>query len=304
VRYPGQLLANGSDSICVDIPGALIAHLKLHQGVDRRTWKYVQRGVSGNVIEPVRQVLNIHRYAVALLIAVRGAKYITCRGVQTGISGQDDVVRGIDVAIASRLNASSKTQSSKCAPLDLVHRPNACAGKPWASHPDFVRAVLGGWAVNGILTLESGFPTDIRTPNSSSGRLFTTYNLPNAVSGVSMYLPNKGVNGWFNPAAFTEPGTVLNAVGQPITLFGDLARRAGRGPGTRNLDFSVFRNFNFTEHVRLQFRAEAFNISNTPAFFLPAANSPELTIGNSSFGLLAASAAVARQVQFGMKLYF
>lgn len=177
-------------------------------------------------------------------------------------------------------------------------------GKPFAGQPGFVRAVLGGWAVNGILTLESGFPTDIRTPNSSSGQLFTTYNVPDIVSGVSEYLPNKGVNGWFNPAAFTQPGTVLNAVGKPITLFGDIARRAGRGPGTRNLDFSVFRNFQIREKIRLQFRAEAFNISNTPAFFLPAANSPELTIGNSSFGLLAASAAVARQVQFGMKLYF
>jgi hypothetical protein len=177
-------------------------------------------------------------------------------------------------------------------------------GKHWVSQPGVFRAILGGWAVNGILTLESGFPTDIRTPNTSSGQLFTTYNVPNAVLGQSMYLPNPGVNGWFNPAAFTEPGTVLNAAGKPITMFGDLARRAGRGPGTRNLDFSVFRNFNIREHVRLQFRAEAFNISNTPAFFLPAANSPELTIGNSSFGLLAASSALARQVQFGMKLYF
>jgi hypothetical protein len=167
-----------------------------------------------------------------------------------------------------------------------------------------LRAVLGGWAANGILTLESGFPTDIRTPNSASGQLFTTYNLPNAVTGVSPYLPDPGPNGWFNPAAFTEPGQAINVNGTPITEFGDLARRAGRGPGTRNLDFSVFRNFAIRERVRLQFRAEAFNISNTPAFFLPAANSPELTIGNSSFGLLAASSAVARQIQFGLKLYF
>ena len=73
--------------------------------------------------------------------------------------------------------------------------------------------------------------------------------------------------------AFTEPGQAINVKGTPITEFGDLARRAGRGPGTRNLDFSVFRNFAIREHMRLQFRAEAFNISNTPAFFLPAANS-------------------------------
>lgn len=178
------------------------------------------------------------------------------------------------------------------------------AGKHWVSSPGFFRAVLGGWALNGILTLESGFPTDIRTPNTSSGQLFTTYNVPNAVPGEPMYVSNPGPNGWLNAAAFAEPGTVLNAKGTPITEFGDLARRAGRGPGTRNLDFSVFRNFQIREKLRLQFRAEAFNLTNTTAFFLPAANSPELTIGNSNFGLLAGSAAVARQVQFGMKLYF
>ena len=117
--------------------------------------------------------------------------------------------------------------------------------------------VLGGWQVNGILTLESGFPVDIRTPNTSSGQLFTTYNLPDRVLGTSMYLPNPGPNGYFNPAAFSQPGTVLNALGKPITLFGDLARRAGRGPGTKNLDFSLFRNFVFRERYNLQFRAEA-----------------------------------------------
>ena len=178
------------------------------------------------------------------------------------------------------------------------------AGKPWVRNQKVLRALLGGWAVNGILTLESGFPTDIRTPNTSSGQLFTTYNVANRVLGQPMYLPNKGPNGWLNPAAFTQPGTVLNAKGLPITMFGDLARRAGRGPGTRNLDFSLFRNFLLAEHVNLQLRAEAFNLTNTPAFFLPAANTPELTIGNSAFGKLNASSATGRQVQFGLKLYF
>jgi cyclophilin family peptidyl-prolyl cis-trans isomerase len=96
----------------------------------------------------------------------------------------------------------------------------------------------------------------------------------------------------------------VNAAGVAITQFGDLARRAGRGPGTKNLDFSVFRNFLFTERFNLQFRAEAFNLTNTPQFFLPAANSPALTIGNPAFGKLTASAATGRQIQFGLKLYF
>lgn len=197
------------------------------------------------------------------------------------------------------------------APLDVPQVFVASAGyelpfgakKPWANQ-GFSRALLGGWQVNGILTLESGFPTDIRTPNTSAGQLFTTFNVPNSVQGVSMYLPNPGPNGFFNSAAFTEPGQVINAVGTPITEFGDLARRAGRGPKTKNLDFSLFRNFAIREHIILQFRAEAFNLTNTPAFFLPAANTPELTIGNPSFGKLNSSSATGRQIQFGLKLYF
>jgi hypothetical protein len=197
------------------------------------------------------------------------------------------------------------------APLDVPNVFVASAGyelpfgtgKPWVNK-GFARTLVGGWQVNGILTLESGFPVDIRTPNTSSAQLFTTYNVADRVLGPSMYLPNPGPNGWFNPAAFSQPGSVLNAVGKPITLFGDLARRAGRGPGTKNLDFSVFRNFLIHEKINLQFRAEAFNITNTPLFFLPAANTPALTIGNPTFGKLNASSATGRQIQFGLKLYF
>lgn len=176
------------------------------------------------------------------------------------------------------------------------------ANKPFLSQPGIARMVLGGWQLNGIVTLEDGLPTDFRS--SLVPQIFATYNEPNAVIGQSMYLPNPGPNGYFNPAAFSQPGSVVNAAGVAITEFGDLARRAGRGPGTENLDFSVFRNFFFAERFNLQFRAEAFNLTNTPQFFLPAANSPELTIGNSAFGKLTASAATGRQIQFGLKLYF
>ena len=165
--------------------------------------------------------------------------------------------------------------------------------------------MAGGWQLNGIVTLESGFPTDIRSGIvAATNQLFATFNVPDAVPGVSMYLPNRGPDGWFNGAAFAQPGQVLNARGTPLTLFGNLARRAGRGPKTSNLDFSIFRNFVVRERVMLQFRAEAFNLTNTPAFFLPSAASPALTIGNSNFGKLTASSATGRQVQLGLKLAF
>ena len=178
-------------------------------------------------------------------------------------------------------------------------------GKMFVTHGGLAGALTGGWQVNGIFTAESGFPTDIRSSLvAATNQLFATFNVPDAVSGVSMYLPNGGPDGYFNPAAFSQPGTVLNAKGAPIVKFGGLARRAGRGPSTRDLDASLFRNFSIRERLNLQFRAEAFNLSNTPAFFLPSAASPALTIGNPAFGKLNSSAATGRQLQFALKLLF
>ena len=90
------------------------------------------------------------------------------------------------------------------------------------------------------------------------------------------------------------------------------ASRAGRV--RRTLDVSVFKNIRFYERTVLQFRAEFFNFTNTPTFFLPAASSPTLTCmgpsggacnaSNPSFGKLTSGSATGRQIQFGLKLYF
>jgi hypothetical protein len=97
---------------------------------------------------------------------------------------------------------------------------------------------------------------------------------------------------------------VNSVTGVPITLFGNSQRRVGRGPGVTNLDFSMFKNFVLAERFRIQFRAEAFNFSNTPAFSLPGATNSALTIGNANFGRLTSSSATGRQLQLGLKLSF
>jgi outer membrane receptor protein involved in Fe transport len=199
------------------------------------------------------------------------------------------------------------------APLDVPHVFNFSygyelpfgAGKRWLGGRGAANWFLGGWQINGILTMRSGFPTDIRSARIPSGnQMYATLNVPDRVSGVSMYLPNRSVDGFFNPAAFTDPPQVRNARGSPITMFGNAARRVARGPGSSNLDFSLFKNFRPVERLNVQFRAEAFNLSNTPTFTLPSASNTALTIGNPNFGKLASSSATGRQVQFGLKLNF
>ena len=144
--------------------------------------------------------------------------------------------------------------------------------------------------------------------------VFNTFNVPDRVTGQALQLPNAGVDGFFNPGAFTVPGTVPSITGAQIQQFGNSARRVARGPGSRNADLSVFKNTRITERFLLQFRAEFFNLTNTPTFYLPAANSPTLTcIGspgsacnanNPTFGKLSSGTATGRQIQFGLKFYF
>jgi hypothetical protein len=178
-------------------------------------------------------------------------------------------------------------------------------GKPWLNRKGFASYVFGGWQVNGIFYRRSGFTTDIRTSQVPAGnQLFATINVPDTVQGKSIYADSRSVDQWFNPAAFTVPGTRLSSTNVPIRLFGTAQRRIGRGPRAPNLDFSLFKNFPVGERVNIQFRAEAFNLSNTPAFSLPGASSQALTIGNANFGKLTSSSSTGRQVQFGLKIGF
>ena len=177
--------------------------------------------------------------------------------------------------------------------------------KKWLGGSGALNYLFGGWQVNGILSYRCGFTTDTRTSRiPTANQLFATINVPDVVSGASLFAGNKGVDGFFNPDAFAQPGTTTAANGQVLQRFGNAQRRIGRGRSAFNLDFSLFKNFKLAETVNLQFRAEAFNLSNTPAFFLPAAASNALTIGNANFGKLTSSSATGRQIQMGMKLIF
>ncbi len=81
-----------------------------------------------------------------------------------------------------------------------------------------------------------------------------------------------------------------------------------------NLDMSAFKNTRITERYTLQFRAEFFNLTNTPTFFLPSASSNNMTCigpagaacnaGNPNFGKLSNGTATGRQIQFGLKFLF
>jgi hypothetical protein len=114
-------------------------------------------------------------------------------------------------------------------------------------------AVLGGWQLNGIVSLLDGTPVDVISGANTAGLSGPGSQRPDLVPGVPIYLNTGNPLQYLNPAAFALPG---------VGKFGSLGRGAIRGPGINNVDFSVNKNFRLTERYGLQFRAEMFNLFN------------------------------------------
>lgn len=154
--------------------------------------------------------------------------------------------------------------------------------------------VLGGWQTSGIWTAETGRPINlgIQFDNANVGAR-GNFQRPNLVGDPfpSGWVKTYGPGGqYFNPAAF--------AVAAPYT-FGNLGRNALRGPGFKNFDIGIFKNFRITERIRIQYRAEGFNAFNVVNF-----SNPGTTVGTANFGKSTGTQNGQRSIQMGLKVYF
>ncbi len=149
--------------------------------------------------------------------------------------------------------------------------------------------VFGNWQVNTIVTLHSGQPYTVSAGSCQgiwSGCFPDVTGSPNAAPAGGR-TPGE----WFNTANFSAPAPGTQGNGGDNTNY---------GPPLRNLDLSVFKAFPFTERFSMQFRAEAFNLTNTPQF-----NFPDSGYGDSKFGQVTSTlAGTERHIQFSLKLLF
>jgi hypothetical protein len=156
-------------------------------------------------------------------------------------------------------------------------------------------AALGGWSMNGVLTLDTGQPQTIYS-QVSTGSGISAY--ANVVSGAKKY--RGGIGGFYNPAAFASP-PVVQAIGQSdLSPLGGPATQVN-GPGYKAFDFSVFKGFRVTEGSRAEFRAEAFNLTNTPSFNLP---SDTNYLDTTNFGRITSTRSNSRELQLAFKYYW
>ena len=156
-----------------------------------------------------------------------------------------------------------------------------------------LEADIGGWQINGILTTQSGDPLGISATGtaalfSEASRANTNGGNPNLSGDAHARLDR-----WFDTSVFSQPA--------PYTL-GNLSPLVTnlRNHYTNNLDLSLFKQYQATEKLKVQFRAEAFNSLNRVRFGSPNTN----VNGGANFGRVTTQSNSPRQLQFGLKLIF
>ena len=174
-------------------------------------------------------------------------------------------------------------------------------GRKWAKS-GFVGAVFGGWQVNGIFSAVSGTPFTVSSSGNSLNAPGST-QVADQVMGDVAKLGGIGTGvPFFDPNAF-----------RPVTAvrFGNVGRFSLYGPGMVNLDFGIFRAFKLGEGKDLQFRAEAFNFTNTPHFNNPSASASDMTLNgdgtiksSGNFMAITSARADQRTFRFGLRFGF
>ncbi len=180
-------------------------------------------------------------------------------------------------------------------------------GKRWLGGLNgFMDKLASGWAVNGITTVQTGFPlafidatpntltTDFAVGNAGPGT-GAGVTRPNFVAGCNPNIsgsPESRISKWFNTACYTLPG--------PFE-FGNEPRVDPylRAQGIVNFDFAVSKNTHVTERVAVEFRSEFFNLFNHVQFA-----PPNTQLGSAQFGQVTAQYNQPRLVQFGLRLSF
>lgn len=160
--------------------------------------------------------------------------------------------------------------------------------------------LLGGWTINGIYSFQSGQPFTIGCPTATTSDFGCFANL----TGQNLYSGPHDYNQWLNPAAFAQPPKATT-IGQTDLLPLGGGQMQARGPHWNNFDSSVLKDFHVTESVRVQFRAEAFNTTNTPPFGKPGQlNFTTTKFSNISSTLNSNGNNGARTLQFALKLFY
>ena len=147
---------------------------------------------------------------------------------------------------------------------------------------------ISGWQIAGLVRIQAGDTVPVTQATNNNSSLGFAVQRPNRVSDPNDFA-GRSVAKYFNTAAFTPV---------PQFVIGNSSRDPVRGPGLQNADVMIGKTFRLSERLNFEFRAEAFNVSNTPPL-----NDPIGVLGNAQFGSII-SAGNPRDFEFVLKLHF
>jgi len=187
--------------------------------------------------------------------------------------------------------AISELDVSQSFALSYVMQLPFGRGKPFLSNVNGVaRILVSGWQLSGIISHRGGMPLIVSAPITGGG------NRPNS-TGVSAALPQgrsraQQIAQWFDITQFTIPAAFT---------YGNVSRTLPdvRGPGLSNWDMSLVKNTTIREHLTVELRGEAFNLTNTPHLWLPITGA-----ASNQFGQINSTTGNPRVMQMAMKVLF
>jgi hypothetical protein len=150
-------------------------------------------------------------------------------------------------------------------------------------------ALVKGWQLNSIVQLQDGSPFTPRVSGDPARVGSRYFARPHRICDGNLPDNQQTVSQFFDTSCFVRA---------PDGTFGNSGRNVILGPGYKSVDFSIFKNFQVTEGLRIQFRTEFFNAFNFSNY-----NGPNGTVTSGTFGVIT-DEKDAREIQFGLRITF
>ncbi|HEY3443367.1 MAG TPA: TonB-dependent receptor [Paludibaculum sp.] len=167
---------------------------------------------------------------------------------------------------------------------DLPFGKGRAYGGSWNGFTD---ALLGGWALEGIVQVQTGRPVNITT-GQDTAHTGKYIGRADVIANPILPMEQRSIYKWFNTAAFK----------MPVNAYGNSGANTVRADGKVGADVSVAKKFRFTEKQALEFRTEFYNLPNVINF-----NTPNTNLSSADFGKIT-GAGSARQIQFALRYAF
>jgi len=233
-----------------------------------------------------------------LLVAYTNAKLISDTDTLTSwLEGASGYTGGIqdNYNLGGERSLSSQDVSQRLVVSDVLDLPFGRGKRFFARLTGPVAKIVSGWGVDGITTLQKGFPLIFSTSNPA--QTFGAGARPNRMPGCNAALSGSAesrLNRWFNTICFSQPDAFT---------FGNEPRvdSSLRQQGIANFDFAIFKRTTFgpDERAGLEFRTEIFNLFNHPQF-----GAPDTFLQSATFGVVNSTVNNPRLVQFALKFVF